>query len=280
MDSEMNKPLTEATKRDIQDHIQECKENDLGNKTISIRFTAIRQFFQWLSNEGRIDEPPTRNLESGVDTSLSRKQQERRSGKPVAVTNAEKEQLCEHVPDPKVRNELLIRLLFQTGIRSKELRNIRIQDVDRDERSIRIEDAKSEKYRKVYYRDLEPWLSQWLDHGYRDSMRSAADSNYLFLTNRAGKFNKDRPNKIVTKAADNADIQSVMYTDGQGGERKRITTHALRHGFARHCVKEGMDISYLKDLMGHENLETTKVYLKFTNQDRRDAVRVYGPSPE
>ena len=192
----------------------------------------------------------------------------------------EKELLCENVPDPKVRNELLIRLMFQTGIRTKELRNIRIQDLDRNNRSIKVEDAKSNKYRTVFYNDLEPWLSQWLDQGYRDSLRPASDSPYLFITNRKERFSINTASRVITEAADNAEIQETMYEDNNGGERKRITPHALRHGFARSCVKDGMDISYLKELMGHENLDVTKQYLKFTDQDKRDAVRKHGPSPK
>jgi site-specific recombinase XerD len=45
-------------------------------------------------------------------------------------------------------------------------------------------------------------------------------------------------------------------------------------------VKDGMDISFLKELMGHENLDTTKIYLKFTDDDLRDAVRKHGPRPQ
>jgi len=270
----------EATKREIQQYLNHCKKRGLANKTIALKHTSIQQFYKWLVSEGEIKESPTKNLESGVDTSVSKKQQEIRSDKPPAVTEKEKELLCENVPDPKVRNELLIRLMFQTGIRTKELRNIRIQDLDRNNRSIKVEDAKSNKYRTVFYNDLEPWLSQWLDQGYRDSLRPASDSPYLFITNRKERFSINTASRVITEAADNAEIQETMYEDNNGGERKRITPHALRHGFARSCVKDGMDISYLKELMGHENLDVTKQYLKFTDQDKRDAVRKHGPSPK
>jgi integrase/recombinase XerD len=170
--------------------------------------------------------------------------------------------------------------LFQTGVRSKEVRNIRLRDINRDERSITVADAKSEKFRTVYYNDLEPLLSEWLDLGRRASMRPADDSPYLFLTNRSEQLSQNRPNRIVKEAAENAGIQETIYEDAKGGERYRITTHALRHGFARHCVKSGMDISFLKELMGHENLETTKVYLNYTDQDKQEEVRKHGPRPE
>jgi len=279
LSTERDKQLLEAQKRDVREYLRELKADDYANKTIGIRYTAVQVFYRWLESEGAIAESPTENLKSGVDTSISRKEEELRSDTPPAVTEREKELLCENIPNPKLRNELIIRVLFQTGIRAKELRNIRLNDLDREERSILIDDAKSNKYRKVYYNDLEPWISEWLDRGNRASLRPASESEYLFLTNRSKKLSMNRPNRTVRQAAENAGIQETLYTDQQGGERKRITTHSLRHGFARHCVQNGMDISYLQELLGHENLETTKVYLNFTDQDKRDALRKYGPSP-
>jgi integrase/recombinase XerD len=275
-----DKRLLEAEKRDIQDHITEMKQEDYGNKTIGSRFTPIQVFYKWLKNEGYRDNEPTSNLTAGVDTDITRQKEERRSEKPIAVTEEEKEKLCDHVPNPKIRNELMIRLMFQTGVREKELRNIRVDDVDREQREIGIKDAKSDKNKTIYYTDLEPWLTMWLDEGRRDSMRSADDSPYLFISNQHGQFSRGRPNKIIKQAAKNAGIQETVYEDNNGLERKRITSHALRHGFARYCVKQGMDISYLKELMRHENLETTKQYLAFTDEDKREAVQKYGPRPD
>lgn len=273
--------LTEVGKRDVRRHLRELKKDGCAPKTVGARHTAIQVFYKWLVAEGVVEENPTESLKAGVDTSISRKQQELRSDTPPAVTVEEKEKLCEHVPNPKVRNELMIRLMFQTGVREKELRNIRLQDIDRQERSITIENAKDDnRFRTVYYNDLEPWLSMWLDEGRRASMRPANDSPYLFLTNRSEQLIRDRPNKIIKQAADNAEIQETIYEDNSGKKRSRITSHALRHGFARHCVTNGMDISFLKELMGHKNLDTTKVYLKFTDDDKKDAVRKHGPRPD
>jgi integrase/recombinase XerD len=271
--------LLDVGKRDVQDHLHSL--DGYGNKSIGARFTAIQTFYSWCETEGRIGEyeHPTRNIDSGVKTSKTRKQEELKSNTPPAVKEQEVRQMLEHVPDPTVRNRLIIKILFQTGIRADELRHIRLQDIDRDERAIRIENAKSEgDYRTVFYNDLNPELGDWLDRGRRAGMRPANESDYLLLTNRSEQLSRNRPNRIVKAAADNAGIQETIYTDQQDGERKRITTHSLRHGFARYCVVDGMDISLLKELMGHDNIETTKTYLDFIDTDKKDAVRRHGPS--
>ena len=83
-------------------------------------------------------------------------------------------------------------------------------------------------------------------------------------------------NRVVIKAARNADIREVLYVDSGGRERAKITAHALRHSFAAHSVKNGMDIKNLQTLLGHENLDTTETYLQFRQEEVRNTARKYG----
>lgn len=277
LQDEKDTELLDAERKDVENHLLDLEERNYGNKTIGARYTAIQVFYKWCVAEGVTDAPPTENMEVGVDTEKTRKQQELLETVPPAVTPDEVRAMCDHVPDPEVRNKLIIKLMFQTGLREQELRNIRLRKLDREERSIRVRTAKSGDPRTVYYRDLEPEMTVWLDRGFRDSMRPADDSPYLFLTNRSEKLARDRPNRIIKQAAENAGVQEILYTDGNGGERRRITSHALRHGFARECVTSGMDISFLQELMGHEDIETTKIYLDYIKDDLKEKVREHGP---
>lgn len=121
-------------------------------------------------------------------------------------------------------------------------------------------------------------LNIWLDGGYRQSFTHAESSDYLFLSERSEQLHPHQINETVVKAAKNADIQSKMYTDGNGQARYKITAHALRHGFAVRSLKNGMDIKTLADIMGHESLDTTKDYLELITDDLRERYRTYGPS--
>lgn len=277
IDENSSNTFTEVDEDDIDNYLYDCENRGLANNTIALKYTSIQQFYKQLEADNVVERLPTENTESGVKTEVPKQQKELREDKPTAVTKEEVEKLCDNVPNPQTRNKLMIRLMFQTGIRTKEMRNIRVEDINREENSIKIDNAKGEGVRTVYYTDLEPMLSEWLDLGGRDSMRPADESRYLFLTNRSEKFNINRANNIIEHAAENAGIQRRMYTDQKGGKRRRITPHALRHGFARHCVIAGMDISQLQELMGHENIETTKKYLQFTNEDLKQAVAKYAP---
>jgi integrase/recombinase XerD len=187
----------------------------------------------------------------------------------------------------KLRNQLLIELLWETGCRASEAVAIQISDIDREERSINIETVKqgalsASKSRTVYYsRSFSRTLQKWLDRGGRSKYLgvSSDDDGYLLVTKEAPSMAVNRVNEIVHKLASEgyADIQQVLYTDASGVERNRVTAHAFRHSYAVHRVKNGMPLVYLQDLLGHEEIEVTRKYLQFRDDDVAEAERKYRP---
>lgn len=180
-----------------------------------------------------------------------------------------------------LRDELLLRLLWDCGVRSKELVNIEVDDVNRKEQSITILTAKKrdDEKRKVYYRHrTESCLRKWLDRGGRDAFLKADESDYLLLGKQSEQLNPNRPTEIVRKYAKNAGVQAKLDTSKVTGvERKKVTAHAFRHSYAVHRVKKGMPIPFLSDLMGHSDIKQTREYLKFREDDIQKAEEKYAP---
>lgn len=231
--------------------------------------------------KGFWDENPTTNFHpyqarGPIDKGFTQKAEETRE----EITYIEPEifeELVAHVPPPKTRNENMVKLMWQTGVRQGELTEIRLSDVDEDERHIRIKTAKTPKqeFRDVWYHDnLDLPLRRWKRD--RESYPTS-DSPYLFISERSGQLYEKRPNKVVTAAAENAGVQEKLYTDVKGDDHYRITSHTLRHSFAVHLVRNGMDIKTLKDILGHDSIETTAIYLKFKKETKRAKVMKYGP---
>lgn len=67
-----------------------------------------------------------------------------------------------------------------------------------------------------------------------------------------------------------------MYEDAAGNNRYRITAHALRHGYAVQSLKNDIPLTVLRDLLGHESVETTQKYLQLVDDDRAEMARKYG----
>ncbi|TMS41359.1 MAG: recombinase XerC [Methanobacterium sp.] len=151
------------------------------------------------------------------------------------------------------RNKLILALLYSSGLRVSELVTLCIDNVDLHDRTIRIR-GKGEKDRIVLFDDnTKTLIEDYLSH--RDD-----DSEYLFI-NRNYKHLTPRYVQMMIK-----DYARVA------GIKKKVTPHILRHSFATHLLKNGVDIRAIQQLLGHSNLSTTQIY---TSVDMNTLKNVY-----
>lgn len=268
---EQDRDLTELSTVDLEDYFISLIEQDYAPNTIASRFESVRALFSRLSGRFElIEENPFDDLER--KEFVQNRTKKHNGDEIVYVTPDEKEALCNNVPSPTLRNELIIRLMWQTGVRKCELVNIEFDDLDRDKRQITVWSNKSKKERSVYYQpSLDLLLDQWIDGGYRASYMPAEESSYLFVTERSERLAPDTVNtKIVKPAAEAAGIQKVMYEDKSGAKRCRVTPHALRHGHAVHALKSGIDVRTVQKHLGHSSLEITMNYLQLIDEDVKE----------
>ena len=139
-----------------------------------------------------------------------------------------------------LRNKLIIMLLYSTGLRVSELVHIKLVDIDFLENNIRVT-GKGAKDRVVLFdNETRELLKVWLD--FRSS-----DSDYLFFNKHGGM--------ISTRI-----VQNMVRGYGFDCLGKRVTPHMLRHSFATHLLKNGVDIRGIQLLLGHSSLSTTEIY--------------------
>jgi|AntDeeMinimDraft_4_1070355.scaffolds.fasta_scaffold03799_3 integrase/recombinase XerD len=182
----------------------------------------------------------------------------------------------------KPRNQLLIRLLWQTGLRRSEVSGLLIDDLDRPNREITVRqpNAKNDQKRVVpYQHTLDGLLKDWLDHGGRQTYRDWNESDHLFLTERSHWMRPGTVWEIVVDIAEKAGLQRDLYTDSEGRDRSKITPHNIRHGYGTYMVHNtDASIYDVSKLMGHKSTKTTEQ--KYVGHDPRqgvDAGRSYGP---
>ncbi|WP_440007702.1 tyrosine-type recombinase/integrase [Halomicrococcus sp. SG-WS-1] len=233
--------------------------------------------YRALANRGVIDETPFKSVDL---TWLSNEPELDTHSEVRYLDIGEYESLLEACRNP--RDELILRLLWETGVRVSEACNIRIEDIDRDNRQIEIQTSKQQRgknqTRTVYYRyELARMFRKWLDEGDRRKYLSAGESEYLLLTKESPKMPPQRLGEIVHEVADRTNLQEVVFTDVRGQPQHRITPHTFRHSYAVHRTKNGMPIVYLQDLLGHSDIDVTRQYLKFRTDDIREAEKTYAP---
>jgi integrase/recombinase XerD len=197
--------------------------------------------------------------------------------------------LADNAPTPSLRNSLMIRLLFDTGLRRGELAKVKLSHIDRDDHSIYVPPRKSPQDRTVTYTpDYSGFLlDQWLDgtRGRKDrrSTYYADESDYLFPTNESEHISGYRINEIVKEAGWSSGHQKVVSEYSDGRKIHLINAHTLRHSHGVQAVKSEIDVRRLAESMGHiaedgtVNLDTTTQYLRMAERDYIEASRKFDP---
>ena len=281
-----SKTIYDATTGDLRIYLRQQLQSGIAGGTVRNRRWTITAFYQELeeiAGEG-YDIPDFENPGEDLDTSdwqsLSGESKKAEKLKEVYYLEPpEVDLLAKNATDPKLRNELIIRLLYQTGLRRGELAETRLKDIDTDERAIRVHATKTHLNRTVYYQpSLDTLMNRWINVE-RKSLATAG-SEYLFPTFKTEQIAPKQINRVVRKAADSAGLQEQVYTNAEGKEQMKVTAHVLRHSFAVQSLKNGMDTRTLQKLLGHAKIETTERYLRLAKSDVRDAARKYGAGTE
>jgi integrase/recombinase XerD len=288
---ERNKGLWEVETMDLRVRMESMSDAGKAPSTITKQVSAISKFYQDCQKMAeRYDMPDVpKNPHDGLDsedkqllrgdTKKKEAMKENGGDEYLYLEPDEIEQLVANVPSPRLRNELIVRLLYNCGLRRGELAKAKTKHIDREDRSIFIPPRKSPESRTIAYKEdyVGFHLDQWLDHGGRDSMTYADESDYLFPTNSSEHISGVAMNRMVRKAARNAGLQEVIdeYVDGR--EIHKVTAHTLRHSFAMRAINSGIDIKTLQTLLGHEELDTTLIYLDQAKDEAKENSRAFQP---
>lgn len=268
----------EVTPRDIQRFLGHLKaDRGFAGKTIRQRFTAVSLFYGDREIQNPDFQDPTEDIKIGDYASRKSKQEEHTGQKHVWLTEDEISQLVNNVPAPSLRNRLLILFQYFTGLRRQEVVDVKLSDLDRTEREVRVRGKHDRVHTARWQPKLDALLSAWLDGGYREASPYAADSEYLFLTNWTDQMSGLQVNRVVKETAENAGIQEVLYTDAAGRDRHKVTSHTLRHSFAMHFLQDGGSLGDLQNLLAHSSVKTTEVYGEILDERAKEAYKKFSP---
>ena len=176
---------------------------------------------------------------------------------PVVLSKSEMWQLL-NAPD-LLKHKILIGLLYGCGLRCFESRNVRLADLDFDRKMLHVQQGKGKKDRYVP-------MSDHLIRGLKSYIGAERPEEWLFNgqpqeNRKGGDFDSRYSQKGVQWA--------VKQAAKKAGIIKNVTVHTLRHTYATHLLEDGMDIMTLKDMLGHECIDTTLVYLHIAQSGRR-----------
>ena len=232
----------------IRQYLSFLYDFDYENKTIARNLSTIRSFFKYLMKENIIKNNPMILIENPkLDKKL-----------PKVLNSIEVDDIL-NIPDNETplgqRDSLILELIYSTGIRVSELVNIKIQDIDFNDKKIIIT-GKGNKERIVLFGNvLLKKLNLYLNDGRKKLIKN---SIYYLVLNSQG-------NKITSRGVELI-IDKILK---KGGITYKISPHTLRHTFATHMLNNGADLKTVQELLGHESLSTTQIYTHVSNERLR-----------
>lgn len=244
----IGKDIINIDENKIREYLTYLYNRKLNRNSVSRKLSGIRSFYTYLYNMDIV----TKNYFKDIHNPKKVK------GLPHYLKEEEIDKLFD-VPDITnplgQRNLLIIEMLYATGVRVSELVNIKVTDIDKYNESIKIK-GKGNKERIVYFGSFcKHSLDMYLNDGRRSLDKK--NNNYLFL-NKNGNRLSDRMirnilNDLIIKA----------------GVNKHVSPHMIRHTFATDMLNSGADLMTVKELLGHENIDTTSIYTHVTDEQIR-----------
>lgn len=272
--------IWQVTQLDVEDYLLSLsRERDYGYNTVSVHRSALVAFYDTaikLSENGSdvpaVEDNPVEDLAMGdldIHNQSKKDAAHEENGHRKALSKEQVEKLATAVPSPSVRNELLVRLMYQGMLRRGEAARLRLSAIDRENRriTIRASDEKTSTGRTVYYQpSLDGLMTIWVEAD-RKSYIGSGDSPYLFVSKKGNKLSDERITNIVAEAAENAGLQEVLYESAVGRKIRKVAGHTLRHSGAVRRWNNSCDLRTLQKLLGHKDIKTTQKYLDVSKEE-------------
>lgn len=225
------KSAKEITAQDIKNYLLYLKARGLSNTSLNLTISALKFYYQQV-------------LKRKLFFDIKRPKREKHL--PVVLNKNEIISLIDSLTN--IKHKLIISLLYGSGLRVSEIVKLKREDLNLPQQTVIIRGGKGNKDRISVLSNITIKLL----HHYLPALPSS--QKYLF--------------KGLGKR-DCLSLRTVQKIFNLGLKKSNLGIktgcHSLRHSFATHLLENGVDIRYVQELLGHQNIRTTQIYTKVTN---------------
>ena len=163
------------------------------------------------------------------------------------------------------RNRTILETMYSCGLRVTELITLKISDLFFDEGFIKVTGkGNKERFVPIHYNAMK-FITTYINQ-IRNQLKPAKTFEDTLFLNRRGKgLSRQMIFTILKDLAVKIDLN------------KKISPHTLRHSFATHLLKNGADLRAIQQMLGHESITTTEVYVHLDNSYLKKVVETYHP---
>ena len=238
---EKNLDAATLTEDNIHEFLAILHEIGIAPRSQARLISGLKSFFKFLIMEGYLESNPCEFIES---PKLSK-------DLPDVLSVEEIDAMISMIPADKeesLRNHAIIETLYGSGLRVSELVDARISRFDLKERLMIVE-GNGSKQRIVPVSPIAvEIIGEWLPQRARLNIKPKGE-DILFLNRRGSPLTRVMIFYIIKQLAELAGI------------KKTVSPHTLRHSFATHLLEGGANLRAIQEMLGHESIATTELYL-------------------
>lgn len=236
----INRPFEQVTTNDIRIYLYETqKRTGISNRILDGKRLVINTFMDWCWKEGYIPNNPCASIKP---IKFEEKPREPLSNMELEIVR----DACENY-----RDKAMIELFYSTGCRLSEMVNLKISDIDFTSKEVHLF-GKGSKHRTSYLNaKAEYMLKKYFE--LERPKESISDSVFVIFR---------KPYNEMHKESIYARIKAIQK---RSGIERSLFPHLLRHTMATDALNRGMNVAEVKEILGHEKLDTTMIYAKISH---------------
>ena len=237
----------EIQKKDINFYIHFLKEKNLNSSSVNRKLSVIKSFYDYLNQIGLVNSNElkiigTQKLQKNLPKLLSEKEILHlidKSGK-IYIENPIKNIMY-------LRTQVILEILYSTGLRISELLNIKINQVANIKDKLYINGKGNKQRLVIFNQNALDLLKNWIAVMIKNNKNK---NSYLFE-------NIDNTN-VISRQQIYKDLKKLALKTNT--ELEKLSPHSVRHSFASHMLNRGADLRSIQKLLGHSDISTTEIY--------------------
>lgn len=237
------------TSSHVRDYLAYLKRKRISTTSLSRKLSSVKSFHSFLVKY--------RYTKQNVAKVITNPKKEKKL--PVVLSLEEVDALLNVFTTDSpidIRDKAMIELCYSCGLRVSELIELKISNIHMQMQILNVF-GKGSKERIVPFGDKAKEILSLYFEKSRPILIKNKNTDYVFLSHSGDKMTRQNFFIMLNKKAKEANIT------------KKISPHKLRHSFATHLLASGLDLRFIQELLGHEDISTTEIYTQINNQQVR-----------
>ena len=256
--------LIEVQKKNINLYIHFLKEQNLNSSSINRKLSVIKSFYDYLYqinliNFNELKTIVTQKLEKNLPKLLSEKEI-------LHLIDKSKEMYVEN-PSKNIsylRIQVILEILYSTGLRISELLNIKINQVANIKDKLYINGKGNKQRLVIFNKNALDLLKNWISIMIKNNKNK---NSYL--------FENIHNIKVISRQQIYKDLKKLALKTNTDVEK--LSPHSIRHSFASHMLNRGADLRSIQKLLGHSDISTTEIYTQVRQNRLKGLVKNIHP---